>query len=113
MLLCLPKSQEGVKRQPHSPLLQNNGEYMWTTSDYNNDLPNELSQIKANCPPFSNVILQEKALRKLDIAIVSRGLILIKMIVQKKIKTPKDWLFARLHGLDMNSISLFPEICQD
>ncbi|PKC09715.1 hypothetical protein RhiirA5_356387, partial [Rhizophagus irregularis] len=58
---------------------------MWTVdcshviSDYNNQLSRELSAIRAANPPSDNIALQESALRKLDIAFVSRALILIKM----------------------------------
>jgi hypothetical protein len=83
--------------------------YSHLISDYNNHLFNKLKEIRANSPPFSDVRLQGKALRKLDIAFISRGLILIKMIVQKKIKTPKDWLLAQLHGLNMESIGLISQ----
>ncbi|RGB36453.1 hypothetical protein C1646_758093 [Rhizophagus diaphanus] len=36
-------------------------------------------------------------------------LILVKMLVEKKIKTPKDWLLAQLHGLDKPSMELLRE----
>lgn len=112
MLLYLPESQEGGETSTTFAIAAEQWgihvDCSHLISDYNNGLSNELDQIKANCPPFSNVTLQMKALCNLDIAIafVSRGLILIIMIVQKKIKTPKDWLLAQLHGLDMNSIFL-------
>ncbi|CAB4387842.1 unnamed protein product [Rhizophagus irregularis] len=55
------------------------------------------------------VLARESAFRKLDIVFASRVLILIKMYVEQKIKTPKDWLLAQLYGLDKNSITLIYE----
>ncbi|CAB5392683.1 unnamed protein product [Rhizophagus irregularis] len=78
-------------------------------SDYNNQLSSELVAVKAKCPSFNNIPLQESAFRKLDIVFASRVLILIKMYVEQKIKTPKDWLLAQLYGLDKNSITLIYE----
>ncbi|GES83303.1 hypothetical protein GLOIN_2v1672762 [Rhizophagus clarus] len=78
-------------------------------SDYNNQLSRELGEIKAKNPPFEKVEQQNWALRSLDIAFASRLLILVKMFVEKKIKTPKDWLLAQLHGLDKPSIALLSE----
>ncbi|CAG8741021.1 4744_t:CDS:2, partial [Rhizophagus irregularis] len=78
-------------------------------SDYNNQLSSELVAVKVKCPSFNNIPLQELALRKLDIVFASRVLILIKMYVEQKIKTPKDWLLAQLYGLDKDSITLIYE----
>ncbi|PKY55352.1 hypothetical protein RhiirA4_548690 [Rhizophagus irregularis] len=78
-------------------------------SDYNNQLSSELVAVKAKCPSVNNIPLQESALRKLDIVFASRVLILIKMYVEQKIKTPKDWLLAQLYGLDKDSITLIYE----
>ncbi|CAB4473551.1 unnamed protein product [Rhizophagus irregularis] len=64
---------------------------------------------RAKTPPFNDTTLQEWALRQLDIDFVSRMLILVKMYVEQKIKTPKDWLLAQLYSLDKKSINLICE----
>ncbi|RGB33664.1 hypothetical protein C1646_761429 [Rhizophagus diaphanus] len=57
------------KRQPHSPLLQNIGEYMWTVPMLFQiiiiQLSRELSAIRAANPPSDNIALQESALLEL------------------------------------------------
>ncbi|UZO00500.1 uncharacterized protein OCT59_011629 [Rhizophagus irregularis] len=78
-------------------------------SDYNNKLSRELGEIKALHPHFKEIEQQNWALRSLDIEFALRVLILVKMLVEKKIKTPKDWLLAQLHGLDKSSMELLRE----
>ncbi|POG54464.1 hypothetical protein GLOIN_2v1740002 [Rhizophagus irregularis DAOM 181602=DAOM 197198] len=78
-------------------------------SEYNNQLSDLLGAVRAKTPPFNDTTLQEWALRQLDIDFVSRMLILVKMYVEQKIKTPKDWLLAQLYSLDKKSINLICE----
>ncbi|CAG8705902.1 16658_t:CDS:2, partial [Funneliformis caledonium] len=63
---------------------------------YGVHLTSELQQIRGVKPQFERIDQQNEAFHLLDVAVVSRGLLLIKMMVEKKISTPKEWLLAQL-----------------
>ncbi|CAG8596153.1 22448_t:CDS:2 [Racocetra persica] len=55
-----------------------------------------LERIRARPPKYDQPEEQNKIFNMLDLAIISRGLLLIKMLVQEKILTKKEWPFAQL-----------------
>jgi hypothetical protein len=63
-------------------------------------LQSELQKIRGIKPPFERVDQQNEVFHILDMAVVSRGLLLIKMLTEGKISTPKDWLFVQLQMAD-------------
>jgi len=56
----------------------------------------ELERIRAKPPNYGQTEEQSKVFDMLDLAIVSQGLLLIKMLAQRKISTQKEWLFTQL-----------------
>ncbi|CAI2188342.1 16004_t:CDS:2 [Funneliformis geosporum] len=60
----------------------------------------ELQKIRGIKPQFERVDQQNEVFNILDMAIVSRGLLLVKMLTEGKISTPKDWLFVQLQMND-------------
>jgi hypothetical protein len=66
------------------------------TGYYGAHLTSELQKIRGTKPKFDRIDQQNDAFHMLDIAVVSRGLLLIKMIVERKVSTPKEWLLAQL-----------------
>ncbi|CAG8703464.1 12322_t:CDS:2, partial [Racocetra fulgida] len=63
---------------------------------YDDFMGRVLERIRAKPPKYGQLEEQSKVFNMLDLAIISRGLLLIKMLVQKKILTKKEWLFAQL-----------------
>ncbi|CAB4429267.1 unnamed protein product [Rhizophagus irregularis] len=63
---------------------------------YGDHAGKELKIIKDMSPEFEDNGQQSEALYILDTVILSRGLLLLKMLIEKKISTPKEWLFAQL-----------------
>ncbi|CAB4432939.1 unnamed protein product [Rhizophagus irregularis] len=63
---------------------------------YGDHAGKELKIIKDMSPEFEDNGQQSEALYILDMVILSRGLLLLKMLIEKKISTPKEWLFAQL-----------------
>ncbi|RGB24210.1 hypothetical protein C1646_676537 [Rhizophagus diaphanus] len=59
-------------------------------------LQSELQKIRGIKPKFDRIDQQNDAFHMLDMAVVSRGLLLIKMFIEGKISTPKEWLLAQL-----------------
>lgn len=59
----------------------------------------ELIDIRELKPNPDNIESQKAAVHKLDLALLSRGLVLIKMIMNGEVKSPKDWLFAQLRNI--------------
>ncbi|GBB96505.1 hypothetical protein RclHR1_02770007 [Rhizophagus clarus] len=72
----------------------NSGDYQGS------QLQSELQKIRGIKPQFEHVDQQNEVFHMLDMAIVSRGLLLIKMLTEGKISTPKDWLFVQLQMTD-------------
>ncbi|CAG8777566.1 1882_t:CDS:1, partial [Acaulospora morrowiae] len=71
-----------------------------TVGQYGNHAEVELRHIRTKQPKFEQYDQQEYAYHKLDTIILSRGLLLIKMITERKISTPKEWLFVQLQMND-------------
>ncbi|RUS22580.1 LOW QUALITY PROTEIN: hypothetical protein BC937DRAFT_88367, partial [Endogone sp. FLAS-F59071] len=69
-----------------------------SVSFYGNLIYTELSSIRSFPPVLDNIPSQSKALNTLDLALLSRGLLLIRMLIQRKVSTPKDWLFVQLRA---------------
>ncbi|CAB4410650.1 unnamed protein product [Rhizophagus irregularis] len=63
-------------------------------------LQSELEIIRGIKPKFEDADQQNKVFHLLDIAVVSRGLLLIKMLTEGKISTQKEWLFVQLQMTD-------------
>ncbi|CAB4440545.1 unnamed protein product [Rhizophagus irregularis] len=63
-------------------------------------LNSELEIIRGIRPQFERVDQQNEVFHLLDIAVVSRGLLLIKLLTEGKISTPKEWLFVQLQMSD-------------
>ena len=67
---------------------------------HGSQLQSELQKIRGIKPQFEHVNQQNEAFHMFDIAVVSRGLLLIKMLIEGKISTPKEWLFVQLQMAD-------------
>ncbi|CAG8485740.1 11980_t:CDS:1, partial [Acaulospora morrowiae] len=67
-----------------------------TVGQYGSHAGAELGDIRTKQPKFEQYDQQDYAYRKLNTIILSRGLLLIKMITERKILTPKEWLFLQL-----------------
>ncbi|CAB4404858.1 unnamed protein product [Rhizophagus irregularis] len=67
-----------------------------SAGQYGDFMGQELERIRARPPMYDQAEEQSKVFDMLDSAIVSRGLLLIKMLVQENISTQKEWLFAQL-----------------
>ncbi|CAB4431593.1 unnamed protein product [Rhizophagus irregularis] len=67
---------------------------------YGDFMGQELGNIRAIPPKYGQTEEQRKVFDMLDLAILSRGLLLIKMLVQEKISTPREWLIAQLRMSD-------------
>jgi hypothetical protein len=63
---------------------------------YGDFMGRELEKIRARPPMCGQIEEQIKVFNMLDLGIISRGLLLIKMLVQEKISMPKEWLFTQL-----------------
>ncbi|GBB93936.1 hypothetical protein RclHR1_02260001 [Rhizophagus clarus] len=63
---------------------------------YGNHVGEELENIRVINPSFEHNDQQNQAFRMLDRVILSRELLLIKMLIEEKISTPKEWLFVQL-----------------
>jgi hypothetical protein len=63
-------------------------------------LQSELEIIRGIKPKFEDADQQNKVFHLLDIAVISRGLLLIKMLIEGKISTPKEWLFMQFQMTD-------------
>ncbi|PKY40633.1 hypothetical protein RhiirA4_538971 [Rhizophagus irregularis] len=72
---------------------------------YGDFMGQELERIRARPPMYGQTEEQSKVFDMLDFGIISRGLLLIKMLVQEKISTPKEWLFAQLRIMNTNKIT--------
>ncbi|CAB4410823.1 unnamed protein product [Rhizophagus irregularis] len=73
---------------------------------YGVHLITELEEIRRIKPKFELDSQQIDAFRMLDIAILSRGLLLIKMFIEEKVSTPKEWLLAQLQMNDSETRSI-------
>ncbi|CAG8779649.1 6460_t:CDS:1, partial [Acaulospora morrowiae] len=69
---------------------------------YGDHVGPELAAIKFKQPKFEQHDQQSHVFRMLNWVILSRGLLLIKMLIEKNILTPKEWLFAQLQIDDSN-----------
>ncbi|CAG8640318.1 11576_t:CDS:2, partial [Funneliformis caledonium] len=67
---------------------------------YDAHLTSELQRIRGIKPKFDRIDQQNEAFHMLDIAVVSRGLLLVKMIIEGKVLTPKEWLFVQIQPND-------------
>ncbi|CAG8784662.1 4068_t:CDS:2, partial [Gigaspora rosea] len=67
---------------------------------YGDHVGKELIKTKIKQPKFEQHDQQDHVFRMLDTVILSRGLLLIKMLIEKNILTPKEWLFAQLRMND-------------
>ncbi|RUS18083.1 hypothetical protein BC937DRAFT_89164 [Endogone sp. FLAS-F59071] len=67
-------------------------------SFYGNLMYTELSSIRSFPPVLDDIPSQSKALNILDMALLSRALLLIMMLIREKVSNPKDWLIAQLRG---------------
>ena len=73
---------------------------------YGVHLITELEEIRRIKPNLELDYQQIDAFRMLDIAILSRGLLLIKMFIEEKVSTPKEWLLAQLQMNDSETRSI-------
>ncbi|CAG8568829.1 810_t:CDS:2 [Funneliformis mosseae] len=73
---------------------------------YGVHLITELEEIRRIKPKFELDGQQIDAFRMLNIAILSRGLLLIKMFIEEKVSTPKEWLLAQLQMNDSETRSI-------
>ncbi|CAB4410769.1 unnamed protein product [Rhizophagus irregularis] len=67
-------------------------------------LQSELKEIRGANPQFERIDQQNRAFQLLDIAVISRGLLLIKMLTEGKISTPSEWLFVQLRNMTDSKI---------
>ncbi|CAG8727538.1 12589_t:CDS:2, partial [Acaulospora morrowiae] len=67
---------------------------------YGDHVGRELETTIYERPKFEQHDKQRHVFRMLDWVILSRGLLLIKMLIEKNILTPKEWLFAQLRMND-------------
>ncbi|CAB5391819.1 unnamed protein product [Rhizophagus irregularis] len=74
----------------------------------------ELESIRAKPPRYGGYQTSEQieVFNMLDLAIIARGLLLIKMLVQERISTPKEWLFEQLQ-IDINYIGAIKDILRN
>ncbi|UZO21680.1 uncharacterized protein OCT59_014067 [Rhizophagus irregularis] len=74
----------------------------------------ELESIRAKPPRYGEYQTSEQieVFNMLDLAIIARGLLLIKMLVQERISTPKEWLFEQLQ-IDINYIGAIKDILRN
>src|SRR5581483_9637393 len=67
---------------------------------YGDHVGAELENARIINPSFERNDHQSQVFRMLDIVILSRGLLLIKMLTEEKISTQKEWLFVQLQKDD-------------
>ncbi|CAB4410810.1 unnamed protein product [Rhizophagus irregularis] len=74
----------------------------------------ELESIRAKPPKYGEYQTSEQieVFKMLDLAIIARGLLLIKMLVQERISTPKEWLFEQLQ-IGINYIGAIKDILRN
>ncbi|PKK80702.1 hypothetical protein RhiirC2_767785 [Rhizophagus irregularis] len=87
----------GGKHRQHLELLCNIGQSILFSWKYGDHIGKELDIIRIINLPFERYDQQNQAFRMLDKVILSRGLLLIKVLTEKKISTPKEWLFIQLN----------------
>ncbi|CAG8724307.1 12869_t:CDS:2, partial [Acaulospora morrowiae] len=75
-------------------------EFSPSAGTYDDHVGRELDVIIDERSKFEQRDQQRHVFRMLDMVILSRGLLLIKMLVEKNILTPKEWLFAQLRMND-------------
>ncbi|CAG8499656.1 3005_t:CDS:2 [Scutellospora calospora] len=73
-------------------------DYCPSGGQYGDFMGQELERIRARPPKYGQTEEQSKIFDMLDLAIIARGLLLIKMLVLEKISTPQEWLFAQLRN---------------
>ncbi|POG82166.1 hypothetical protein GLOIN_2v1470140 [Rhizophagus irregularis DAOM 181602=DAOM 197198] len=86
----------GGKHRQHLELLCNIGQSILFSWKYGDHIGKELDIIRIINLRFERYDQQNQAFRMLDKVILSRGLLLIKVLTEKKISTPKEWLFIQL-----------------
>ncbi|GBB97806.1 hypothetical protein RclHR1_30730001 [Rhizophagus clarus] len=67
-----------------------------SAGQYGDFMGQELEDIRSRPPEYGQFKEQRVVFDMLDSAIISHGLLLIKMLVQGKISTPREWLFSQL-----------------